>query len=144
MVKVTKCPDCGDSHKAHERQAPRCRRVFGFENAETSGVALMIDNDDGALNRALVAVAEVMSLPGSDEAAEVAIPHVAQALKVRAERWIEYAAESMNGSEAFGNTVAAELASCALAHVNWYELAEHYIGKAREQAKFEAQAEAVL
>ena len=115
-TKHEKCRDCGDHHAP---PSGRCERHEGWENRETWAVALAIDNNrqrlEGAvkLAEAHVAITDIAGKDGVRSMLEETLKMLCGGLRARK---------------------GDDFASMNLWPVNWRELAEHYITKARESA----------
>ena len=132
-----KCPDCGDEH---ETSAPRCERHSAWTNRETHDIALMLDQVEFETDRNVFAAGLCLAPCSSDEDAS---RHAFEdKLRERYEYWHERAqveaSDTPSESGRGRRELAAQMFQAALARVNWRELAEHYIRKARESAAVRA------
>lgn len=123
-----KCPDCGDHH---EPAPGRCDRHEGWTNLETWSVALHIDNDAVALARFVRIARDYETQP-----IMAGVPTtLAEAFSRVVDGWLD---DSIKGGASTKDYVSAALARAALARVDWRDLAQHYIRKARESAAVRA------
>lgn len=111
-------------------------------NNETAQIALEIDNDEHELDEAIGIARDRIEAyaakPDREDAEFQTRIGVEDALREYVSQRMEDFEQDAIGDQTPFPGLYMGLANAALCRVEWRALAEHYIGKAREQAKFEA------
>jgi len=100
----------------------------GWTNRETWLIALWIDNDQGSQEYWLKEAGDAMDDTNAEQS---------HAIRILADRLKDEHTLDAEHVEITG--VYADLMNYALAGVNWYEIAEHLIESAKEQAESSAE-----
>lgn len=115
-TKNPKCPTCADHH---EPTLASCDRYEGWANVETWAAALAIDNDAPVLASFVSFAETALANKRTLEFHRIVRVHVETLADI-------------DGSQS--TSMRSTLARAAMGRINFRELAEHYLTKAREGA----------